>query len=114
MCWYLFLILGIWIPVSFIMHRYFSRKKNALVKEVFYKKLSNVLFVIAHPDDECMFFGPAIATLVQPASGDLSFRRKKGKDVFVLCLSDGKNSRHSVTQFSFSCNMLNSVLRQVF
>ena len=36
------------------------------------------LLVIAHPDDEAMFFGPTIQHLI-----------KLGKDVFVLCLSEG-------------------------
>ena len=56
MCWYLLLILGIWIFVSFFTYRYLSQKKNLFLKEVFFKKLSNVLFVIAHPDDEYVLF----------------------------------------------------------
>ena len=38
-----------------------------------------VLFVIAHPDDECMFFGPAI----------MHFIHKEKALVFLICLSDG-------------------------
>lgn len=91
MCWYLVLILGIWIVVSFLTYRYLAKKKNAVIKEVFHKKLSNVLFVIAHPDDECMFFGPAITALVHPSLNESSSRRKKAKDVYVLCLSDGNS-----------------------
>lgn len=52
MCWYLLLIFGIWIFVSFLTYRYLIQKKNLFQKEVFFKKPSNVLFVIAHPDDE--------------------------------------------------------------
>lgn len=89
MCWYLLVILGIWIIVAFITYRYLAQKKNAFVKEAFYKKLSNVLFVIAHPDDECMFFGPAIMSLIHPPFSDTSSRKKRAKDVFILCLSDG-------------------------
>jgi len=40
-----------------------------------------VLFVTAHPDDECMFFAPTILTLTR--SGQY--------DVFLLCLSSGKS-----------------------
>lgn len=40
----------------------------------------NVVFVISHPDDECMFFGPTIVTLTQ----------KPGANVYILCLSRGK------------------------
>jgi len=38
-----------------------------------------VMFVTAHPDDECMFFAPTILTLTR--SGQY--------DVFLLCLSSG-------------------------
>lgn len=38
-----------------------------------------VMFVIAHPDDECMFFGPLIMKLAQ----------KNDCEVYLLCLSKG-------------------------
>jgi N-acetylglucosaminylphosphatidylinositol deacetylase len=38
------------------------------------------LFVIAHPDDECMFFGPAITNLI-----------KNNIEVNILCFSSGAN-----------------------
>ncbi|XP_021186641.3 N-acetylglucosaminyl-phosphatidylinositol de-N-acetylase [Helicoverpa armigera] len=37
-----------------------------------------VLVVVAHPDDECMFFGPTIFRLCE-----------QGADVHILCLSNG-------------------------
>jgi N-acetylglucosaminylphosphatidylinositol deacetylase len=44
----------------------------------------NTLLVIAHPDDECMFFGPAIISFM---------RQKRGRDKFmILCLSNGDQS----------------------
>lgn len=42
--------------------------------------MGRVLLVIAHPDDECMFFGPLIYSLTQ----------RDGCQVYVLCLSNGK------------------------
>eukprot|EP00656_Telonema_subtile_P038962 TRINITY_DN4411_c0_g1_i5.p2 TRINITY_DN4411_c0_g1~~TRINITY_DN4411_c0_g1_i5.p2 ORF type:complete len:195 (-),score=56.63 TRINITY_DN4411_c0_g1_i5:249-833(-) len=36
------------------------------------------MLVIAHPDDECMFFGPCLA-----------LHRRQGTELFVLCLSNG-------------------------
>ncbi|CAG9831311.1 unnamed protein product [Diabrotica balteata] len=45
------------------------------------KNSKRILFVIAHPDDECMFFGPTI----------LNFTRKKDCLVYILCLSTGRN-----------------------
>lgn len=40
---------------------------------------NRVLFIIAHPDDECMFFGPTI----------LYYTRKKNCSVYLMCLSTG-------------------------
>lgn len=42
-----------------------------------------VLLVTAHPDDETMFFGPAV----------LNLRRQEGTEVFLLCLSSGDYRR---------------------
>ncbi len=48
-------------------------------------KKSNVLFVTAHPDDECMFFSPSILSMLNWVK----------YDVFLLCLSRGKKRRLS-------------------
>ena len=40
-----------------------------------------VLFVTAHPDDECMFFGPAILSAA---------RLNRDAPPYLLCLSTGK------------------------
>lgn len=42
--------------------------------------IRRLLLVIAHPDDECMFFGPAVLELIAD-----------GRDVYLLCLSSGDN-----------------------
>jgi len=44
--------------------------------------MGRVLFVTAHPDDECMFFAPTI----------LALTRCGQYDVFLLCLSSGDYS----------------------
>jgi N-acetylglucosaminylphosphatidylinositol deacetylase len=41
--------------------------------------VKRVLFVTAHPDDECMFFGPIILKLAQQSDCQM----------FLLCLSEG-------------------------
>ncbi|EDX12272.1 N-acetylglucosaminyl-phosphatidylinositol de-N-acetylase [Drosophila simulans] len=41
--------------------------------------MERVLLITAHPDDECMFFGPLIYSLTQ----------RKGCQVYILCLSNG-------------------------
>ena len=41
----------------------------------------NTLLVIAHPDDECMFFGPTVVSFL---------KQRRGRDKFlILCLSNG-------------------------
>lgn len=52
-------------------------------------KGANTLLVIAHPDDETMFFSPAIATIA-------AFQAS----IFVLCLSTGKDLWHARGWFS--------------
>lgn len=51
-----------------------------------------VLLVIAHPDDECMFFCPSLSRL-----------QKRGGEVHVLCLSSGKQQGrlHSVRKYTY-------------
>ncbi|XP_017020479.1 N-acetylglucosaminyl-phosphatidylinositol de-N-acetylase [Drosophila kikkawai] len=46
--------------------------------------MERVLLVTAHPDDECMFFGPLIYSLTQ----------RQGCQVYILCLSNG-NYEHA-------------------
>ncbi|XP_023012641.1 phosphatidylinositol glycan anchor biosynthesis class L [Leptinotarsa decemlineata] len=65
-CIFLYLCIIKWKCLSFIRESRNSRR---------------VLFVTAHPDDECMFFGPTI----------LHFTRKKDCIVYLICLSTGKN-----------------------
>lgn len=43
------------------------------------RSVKRVLFVTAHPDDECMFFGPII----------LKLARQSDCQIFLLCLSEG-------------------------
>ena len=106
MCWYILLVLGIWLIVSFLTHRFLARsKKNMMIKDIS-KKSSNVLFVIAHPDDECMFFGPAITSMTQPVSSDSSGLRKKAKHVYLLCLSDGNHHNWKTFWVCFSTQLI--------
>lgn len=61
-------------------------------------KPKRVLVVIAHPDDECMFFGPLIVNLV-----------RRQKIVNVLCLSNGdaeNKGRLRKYELYDSCRML--------
>lgn len=62
-------------------------------------QLRRVLLVTAHPDDECMFFGPTL----------LSLCRRKNCEVYVLCLSNGnydKKGHLRRTELWSSCKVL--------
>jgi len=72
----LVLFLLVFLSVYFVfplIYYYFWRRKES---NVFENK--RVMFVTAHPDDECMFFAPSII-----------HASKCGK-VRLLCLSNGK------------------------
>lgn len=46
-------------------------------------KNQNILLLIAHPDDEAMFFGPTVISLTRP---------NEKNNVEILCLSSGKST----------------------
>jgi N-acetylglucosaminylphosphatidylinositol deacetylase len=58
----------------------FESGSSTVDPEIPYFKQSNILLVTAHPDDECMFFGPTLMNLAS--------KRLKNQ-VHVLCLSKG-------------------------
>lgn len=63
------------------------------------RSVKRVLFVIAHPDDECMFFGPTIISLAQ----------RHDCQMFLLCLSEGnyrKEGKLRKSELWKSCNIL--------
>ncbi|VUZ96997.1 N-acetylglucosaminyl-phosphatidylinositol de-N-acetylase, putative [Plasmodium vivax] len=61
----------------FLWHYLSERKKDLLT---WLKEKENVSFVIAHPDDEIMFFFPTIKLL---------FEKKKKEEIFLLSLTNG-------------------------
>ncbi|KAF2078024.1 hypothetical protein CYY_000662 [Polysphondylium violaceum] len=70
---------------------YFKKKRDASVKRT-------VAFVIAHPDDECMFFTPTI----------LHYKRME-YNIIVLCISSGNQAglgRFRSIELVKSCNEL--------
>ena len=71
------------------------RKRNSLVKFVNVKGIENVLLVVAHPDDECMFFGPAVRVLAE-----------LGCNLHVLCLSKGLGSTKRENELRESCRVM--------
>lgn len=68
---FIFVILVLLIYISYFFLKPCKPNYFLNVKDI-------VLFVTAHPDDECMFFAPTILSLV-----------KEGYCVYLLCLSAG-------------------------
>lgn len=67
-----------------LMHRWSQRYFSHVMKP------KRVLFVTAHPDDECMFFTPSIAGILQNYYTRADELVDHPSDyVFVLCLSTG-------------------------
>ncbi|KAJ3652086.1 hypothetical protein Zmor_018082 [Zophobas morio] len=76
------LILAVSVYILVCIFLYFSISRWKIIgfkKDV--KNPARVLIVIAHPDDECMFFGPTV----------LNFTKQKECQVYLMCLSTGNN-----------------------
>lgn len=89
------------IILFYIIHNY----RNGKSKFRFFRStklpehVSRVLLVTAHPDDECMFFGPTLIAL-----------KKKNCRIFVLCMSKGE--LRSIKQHARRLiNQLQAILR---
>lgn len=64
-------------------HYFFNRNEQRMNGQ---RMSGNTVIVIAHPDDESMFFGPAIVSLM---------KQKRGREkVYILCLSIGDYYGH--------------------
>ncbi|PJF19186.1 hypothetical protein PSACC_01032 [Paramicrosporidium saccamoebae] len=95
MGWFTLAVLGavaytVWYAVS-IAREYLRRERPNNV-------FNNVLLVTAHPDDECMFFGPTLRTL-----------QRSGSHIHVLCLSTGNYDglgAHRTKELQASCQVL--------
>ncbi|VVC99759.1 unnamed protein product [Leptidea sinapis] len=68
-------ILG-YLCLCCLVYRKYARRLPTRIRGSLGAK--RVLVVIAHPDDECMFFGPTIFRLCE-----------QGTEVYLLCLSNG-------------------------
>lgn len=77
---HLILALGIYLLICIFLYIAIL-KWNLLDFRKDVKNPRRILIVIAHPDDECMFFGPTI----------LNFTRNKQCKVYLMCLTTGHN-----------------------
>lgn len=68
----LYIVLCILMYLSMVRWKLFSFSRDI-------RNYKRILFVIAHPDDECMFFGPTI----------LNYTRKEKCVVYLMCLTTG-------------------------
>lgn len=64
----------VYLLVCILLYKFVCRKRPSQFPE----QLRRVLLVTAHPDDECMFFGPTILSL-----------SRRNCEVYLLCLSNG-------------------------
>ena len=62
-----------------VIFRKWAAQWNRNATNLRFPQCKRVLFVIAHPDDESMFFGPTI----------LSLTKRNDCQVYLLCLSNG-------------------------
>lgn len=71
----------LYMVLCFIIYRWccYKKKKNDILQNS-----KRVLLVTAHPDDECMFFGPTLVNII-----------REGIDVYLLCLSNGSTKMFS-------------------
>lgn len=108
--WFTFLLAELGCPflVLVLLCCLYVKKSavNTLISDkVSIKSRKNILFVIAHPDDECMFFAPTIISLTNA-----------GHNVYLVCLSKGnfygqgeKRKKELVT----SCTVLGIPVRNL-
>ena len=66
------------IVLSFVISSSIICNNCPILKKKAYLS-GRILFVTAHPDDECMFFGPSVLSAVE-----------NGRSVHLLCLSTGE------------------------
>lgn len=95
------------ICVSVAIHHFFQNRRRHKILLQTDTRNRRVLFVIAHPDDECMFFAPTI----------LNLRQFGQYDLFLLCLSSGNfNNQGKVRQQELieSCRLLGIRENNVF
>lgn len=80
---HLILVILAYLLICFSIYQLIFRRfanRFHLISDVRLARYRRVLIVTAHPDDECMFFGPTILSLTQ---------RKEPCTVYLLCLSNG-------------------------
>lgn len=70
-------ILLLFVVFVFLVFRRYETRSVGIP----FENSSRILFLIAHPDDECMFFSPSIIHFVESK-----------KDVYLLCLSTGNKA----------------------
>ena len=71
------LILSLWYCLSYCLHYMIVGKQNQ-IHTGSQRFKGPILLVIAHPDDEAMFFAPTITRLVY-----------EKYDIYLLCLTSG-------------------------
>lgn len=94
---WLIAIVIVYIFISLLFQWFFSKERISNHEK------GNVLFVTAHPDDETMFFGPSIISLIHQKGG------RENDCVHLLCLSNGNyygDGQLRIAELTKACQML--------
>lgn len=67
----------LYIVICILLYFFITWKWFPFDREI--RNFKRLLFVTAHPDDECMFFGPTIQY----------YTKKKNCAIYLMCLSTG-------------------------
>uniref|UniRef100_A0A1B6LIQ9 N-acetylglucosaminylphosphatidylinositol deacetylase n=1 Tax=Graphocephala atropunctata TaxID=36148 RepID=A0A1B6LIQ9_9HEMI len=95
----------LYLILCYVMYVLSTFFRSHLSRSLYFDKLAKrVLVITAHPDDECMFFGPVIVRLV-----------KSKCSVYVLCLScgDASNGQLRKKELWDSCQSLGIPSEQI-
>lgn len=99
---------SVYFLVSYIIYVVSTLFRHLFTKSTYFETYARrVLLVIAHPDDECMFFGPLIVRLI----------KSRKSVIYILCLScgDSQNQGHLRKQELFnSCKVLGIPTENIF
>lgn len=113
-----------YVLASILTHRYLHRHQRSSGWKLL-RDVRRILLVVAHPDDECLFFGPLLQGLLKGsppsiddddmgAEPDANHVQESDKpftspDIHVLCLSSGDFRQHGTerkSEFLRSCKRL--------
>jgi N-acetylglucosaminylphosphatidylinositol deacetylase len=93
------IIIILWGVISWMWYQYIvHRQQTTKAQQVNKHDYRHIVLIIAHPDDECMFFGPLLAEL-------------HACSIYVICLSAGYVTPTATTSNETRIHELHAALR---